>query len=60
MTTGYITHEEAMINNFIEDPEYAEELLNIVLLDGDDYEKQRVQYWYDEARARMYEMAAQA
>ena len=60
MKTGYVTHEEAMINDFMEDPEYAEELLNAVYSDGDDYEKARVQYWYDEARSRMYELAAQA
>lgn len=54
MITGYITHEEAMIQDFINNSKYAEELLREVLLDGDDYEKQRVQEWYDEAQKRKH------
>ena len=54
MITSYITHDEAMIKSFMEDPEYAEELLKDVLTDGNDYEIQRVQSWYDEAKARTY------
>ena len=41
-----------MIEHFMNDPKYAEELLNEVLVDGDDYEKARFQYLYDEAKAR--------
>ena len=52
MITSYITHDEAMIKSFMRDPEYAEELLKDVLTDGNDYEIQRVQSWYDEAKAR--------
>ena len=46
------SHDEAMIETFMEEPEYANELLNDVLADGDDYEIQRVQEWYNEAQAR--------
>ncbi len=52
MITSYITHDEAMIKSFMEDPEYAEELLKDVLTDGNDYEIQRVQSWYEEAKKR--------
>lgn len=47
-----ITHDESMIELFIEEPEYAEDLLNDVLTDGNDYEISRVRFWYDEAKAR--------
>ena len=53
MPVGYVTHDESMIELFIEEPEYAEELLNDVLTDGNDYEIQRVKFWYDEAKARL-------
>ena len=52
MITDYITHDEAMIADFMAHPDYAEELLHAVRNDGDDYEIQRVQSWYDEAKAR--------
>ena len=52
MEVGYVTHDETMIETFIEDPEYAKDLLNDVLTDGNDYEIQRIQFWYDEAKAR--------
>ncbi len=52
MITDTIPHEEAVIRHFIEDPEFADLYLNTVLADGDDYEIQRVQSWYDEAKAR--------
>ena len=55
MTTDYITHDEAMINDFIEHPDYANELLNTILTDGDDYEIQRVRTWYNEAKRRTQE-----
>jgi len=44
--------DESMIELFMEEPEYAEELLNDVLADGNEYEISRVQEWYDEAKAR--------
>ena len=49
MSVGYVTHDEAMIKTFIEDPEYADDLLNDVLADGNEYEISRVQFWHDEA-----------
>ena len=49
------SHEEAVIEHFIKDPEYADELLNDVLADGDEYEITRFQYLYDEAKARVLE-----
>ena len=36
----------------MEDPLYAQELLADILNDGSNYEIQRVQSWYDEAKAR--------
>ena len=55
MITDYITHDEAMINNFIENPDYANELLNAILNDGDEYEIQCVRTWYNEAKNRIQE-----
>ena len=46
------SHDEAMIETFMEEPEYADELLNDVLADGDEREIQRVKSWYEEAQAR--------
>lgn len=56
MITDTISHDEAMIKDFIEHPDYADELLHNVLNDGDDYEIQRVQAWHDGAKARMAAM----
>ena len=55
MIIDYITHDEAMINNFIENPDYVNELLNAILNDGDEYEIQCVQTWYNEAKRRTQE-----
>ena len=60
MITSHITHDEAMINNFINEPDYADFYLSEVLKDGDDYEIQRVRYWYDEAKTRTLDFALQA
>ena len=49
------SHEEAVIEHFMEDPDYADEILNEVLADGDEYEITRFQYLYDEAKARALE-----
>lgn len=57
MSVGYVTHDETMIETFMEEPEYANELLNDVLTDGDDYEIQRVQSWINEAKSRSQSMA---
>ena len=43
------SYDESMIERFMEEPEYADELLNDVLADGDEREIQRVQEWYNEA-----------
>lgn len=48
------SYDESMIERFMEEPEYADELLNDVLADGSDYEIQRVKSWYDEAKRRAY------
>lgn len=56
MITGHITHDEAMVKEFIENPDYAEELLKAVVQDGDEYEIRRVQTWYDEAKSRSANM----
>lgn len=60
MSVGFVTHDEAMIKGFINDPEYADFYLSEVLKDGSDYEIQRTQYWYNEAKARSLEPAAMA
>ena len=52
MNVGYVTHEESMMNMFMEDPEYAEHLLSVVVVDGDEEEIAYFQNLYDEARAR--------
>lgn len=52
MNKGYITHDEAMIEIFTENPEYADELLNDVIYGGDIDEIQHVKMWYDEAKRR--------
>ena len=55
-----ISHDEAMIRNFIEEPDYADFFLSEVLSDGDDDEIALVQGWYDEARLRTMGAVAQA
>jgi len=52
MSVGYVTHDESMIELFTEEPQYAEDLLNDVLADGNEYEISRVQFWCNEAQAR--------
>ena len=52
MMTGYITHDESMINMFMEDPEYADHLMSVVAADGDEEEIAYFQNLYDEARVR--------
>ena len=57
---GYITHDEAMIQNFMDEPEYADFLLSEVLADGDADEISLVRGWYDEAKLRVMGAVAQA
>ena len=54
MITGYVTHEESMIEMFIEDPEYADHLMSEVLRDGDENEIAYFQSLYDEAKMRAF------
>ena len=49
---GFIKHEEAIIQHFVEDIEFADLYLQSALDDGDEKEIQEVQYWYDEAKKR--------
>lgn len=52
MTVDYITHDEAMIQHFIDDPEFADLYLSTVIADGNDEEIAEVKAWYNEAKAR--------
>lgn len=54
MITDYITHDKVMIKNFIEHHDYAQGLPQAVVLEGDDYESNRFQGWYDEAKVRTH------
>ena len=57
MITGYITHEEAMIRSFMEEPEFADYLMSEILADGDANEIKRFQDWYNEAQRRRQEVS---
>ena len=52
MITGYITLEESTIRSFIENPEYAEHLMSVVIADGDKEEIKYFQKLYNEAKER--------
>ena len=52
MITDTITHDEAVIQHFIEDPEFADLYLDTVIADGDTEEISCVKVWYDEATRR--------
>lgn len=52
MITDYITHDEATIQSFMRDPEFADYYLQTVIHDGDAEEISEVQKWYNEAKAR--------
>ena len=56
MITGTITHDEAVIQHFIEDPEYADLYLQTVLEDGDKQEISKVVHRYEEAKLRTFNM----
>ncbi len=53
LNVNYITHEEAMIRHFMEDPEFAEYYLEQVIADGNIYEINRVRRRIDEAKSRL-------
>ena len=52
MTVSTISHEEATIQYFVEDPEFAEFYLKEVMADGDVNEIRRARRRVEEARAR--------
>ena len=52
MITDTITNDEAVIQHFIEDPEFADLYLDTVMGDGDAEEISCVKAWYDEATRR--------
>ena len=52
MKVGFITHEESTIQHFMEEPEFADYLMNNVIADGDEKEIAYFQSLYDEAKAR--------
>ncbi len=62
MIISTISHEEATIRHFIEDPSYANLYLQTVLADGDVEEIREVKGWIDEAKARVrkHEMELEA
>lgn len=47
-----ISHDEAMIDSFIRNPDFADYYLRAVKADGDNDEIRDVQAWYDEAKSR--------
>ena len=52
MVTGFITHKEATIRHFMEDPEFADYLMSEVFAEGNQNEIKRFQAWYNEAKSR--------
>ena len=55
-----IDGDEATIQSFMRDPEFADYLMSEVIADGDIQEIAVFQELYDEAKTRMYGMVAQA
>jgi len=53
MITGYITHEESIIEAFMIDPELAEIMLNDAIKDGDIEEIRKIRRRMNEAKARL-------
>lgn len=54
MITGYISHEEAMIKHFAEDPELAQIMLQDAINEGDISEIRLIQKRINEAKSRSY------
>ena len=52
MKISTISHEEATIQMFMEDPEFAEFFLKDIIADGNIHEIREVKGWVDEAKAR--------
>ena len=55
-----IDNDEAMIQSFMRDPEFAEYLLREIIADGDFNEIREFKGLIDEAKARMREMEFEA
>lgn len=53
MVTGYITHEEAMIESYMRHPDFAEYALNEAIQDGDIEDIRITWRRINEAKARM-------
>ncbi len=49
-----VRHDEAMIDSFIRDPDFADYYMRTVKDDGNEDEIRDVQAWYDEAKSRTY------
>ena len=56
MITGFVSHEEAVIRHFIEDPELAEIMLQDAIADGDTDEVKKIQRRINEAKSRTASM----
>ncbi len=52
MITSCVSHDEAIIQHFVEDAEFADLYLQTVLQDGDEEEIRQVQCWYDAAKSK--------
>ncbi len=52
MSVGYITHEEATIQSFMRDPEFAEYALNDAIKEGDIDEIRTVWHRIQKAKER--------
>ena len=52
MIISTVSHDEATIRHFVEDPSYAALYLQTVLADGDLEEIREVKGWVEEAKAR--------
>ena len=55
MTTDYIDHEEATIQSYMRDPEFAEYMLHSAIAEGDLAEAQKVQRRMLEAWRRTHD-----
>ena len=53
---GFVTHEEAVIQHFVEDPELAEIMLQDALAEGDNTEVEKIQRRIKEAKKRAASM----
>lgn len=53
MIVSCVSHEEAVIQHFVEDPELAEMMLQDAITEGDLNEVQKIQRRIDAAKSRM-------